>query len=334
MAMLLSHRPPRRAAVPAAARDRALRAGHPVSGDRRQPSRDRELRTRHPLFQAVHEANPGDGEVETVLALCHKRLGAILDERRQRRRSSTCGRRWSSTKRASRRTRMLRGSGATSRCRTSSSGFALLGSGDPRAGLAAYGRALALREDLVRDDPRNVQAPHDLASVLWYIGIGREHSSATGRRRSRHLKPPEPFFKVLMSDRDDLPAQIDTGLADSYEGLGRLNDALRLRRQALERHRALLQHQPRIKTLRRAVARSQSALGTTLGRLADRQPDAVRRLRWWREGCDAFDEALRVSAGLESDGQFEPADTALREELRSRLARCERGLTSARVSSR
>ena len=48
---------------------------------------------------------------------------------------------------------------------------------------------------------------------------------------------------------------------------------------------------------------------------------------------DAFEEGLRVSAGLDSGGQFEPEDAALREHLRSGLTRCESALSGARVSS-
>ena len=286
-----------------------------------------------PLFQAVYDANQNDGEARRLLALCHKRLGAILSGRKPTDAVSHM-RLAVALDEAS-----LAGSPSAPRQRRDLStsnielGFALVSSGDPRAGLTAYRRALAIRQDLMRDDPNDVQAPRDVASALWYIG--RAHNTIGNWTEAiASFESAGPLARVLMSDRDDLPALIDTGLADSYEGLGRLNDALRLRRQALERHQALLEHQPRIKTLRRAVVGSESALGATLGQLADRQPDAARRLRWWREGCDAFEEGLRVSAGLESDGQFEPADTALREELRSRIARCERGLTSARVSSR
>jgi eukaryotic-like serine/threonine-protein kinase len=285
-----------------------------------------------PLFQTVYDASPGDPEIRRSLALCHKRLGAILAGRNpsqavdhMRLAVAFDEASLAANPNAPRQRRDL----STSNIEL---GFALQSSGDPRAGLVAYRRALSLREDLMGEDQKDVQAPRDVASALWYIGVadnlvGDPTGAIASFERARVLG------KVLLSDRDDLPALIDTGLADSYEGLGRLSDALRLRRQALERHQALLEHQPKIRTLRRAVARSESALGTTLGQLADRERDTARRLRWWHESRDAFEEGLRVSAGLDSGGQFEPEDAALRERLRSGLTRCESALSGARVSS-
>ena len=127
-----------------------------------------------PLFQTVYDASPGDPEIRRSLALCHKRLGAILAERNpaqavdhMRLAVALDEASLAANPNAPRQRRDL----STSNIEL---GFALLGSGDPRAGLVAYRRALALREELMRDDPKDVQAPRDVASALWYIGVGRQ----------------------------------------------------------------------------------------------------------------------------------------------------------------
>ena len=278
-----------------------------------------------PLLQAVYDANPGDGEARRLLALCHKRLGAILSERKPADavnhlrvavaldEASLAG-----SPKAPRQRRDL----STSNIEL---GFSLLRSGDPRAGLTAYRRALAIRQDLMRDDPNDVQAPRDVASALWSIGsayntIGNWTDAIASFESAR------PLVKVLMSDRDDLPARIDTGLADSSEGLGRLNDALRLRRQALERHQALLrasaedQNAPSRgsaeRTRARRHARTACRSATRCGRASAMVAGGLSRVRGGSAG----------QRDLESDGQFEPADAELREQLRSGLARCEQYL--------
>ena len=72
-----------------------------------------------------------------------------------------------------------------------------------------------------------------------------------------------------------------------------------MRRQALEKRRAMLVHQPGIKTLRRAVVSSLGDLGSTLVQLTRHDSDPVQRVRLWHEARAVYDEGLRASAGLD-----------------------------------
>jgi tetratricopeptide (TPR) repeat protein/predicted Ser/Thr protein kinase len=278
-----------------------------------------------PLFQAVYDASPGDADLRRSLALCHKRLGAILAEREpvqalgHMRLAVALD---EASLAASPKAPVQRRDLSTSNIEL---GFALLGAGDPQGGLAAYRRALALREALMHDDPKNVQAPHDVASALWYIGMA-ENGNGHHIEALASFQRAIPLATPLLSDRDDLPAMIISGLADSYEGAGRLADALRMRRQALEKRRAMLINQPGIKTLRRAVVRSLGELAATLVQLTGHEPELAPRVRRWQEARAAYDEGLKVSAGLDSGGHLEPADAAARDLLRRGLARCDNAL--------
>jgi tetratricopeptide (TPR) repeat protein len=200
-------------------------------------------------------------------------------------------------------------------------GYALRRLDDAQGALVAYRRALELREDLLRDDTKNALAPHDLASALWSIGVAE---NAIGDRATAlaSFQRAMPLATPPISDRDDLQARIVSGAADAHEGSGRLTEALRTRRQALEQRRALLAGQPSMTTLRRAVATEQKALGATLASLAVREPQPATRQGRWREAHAAYEEGLRVTAGLGSGGKLEPADAALRDDLRQGLARC------------
>ena len=178
-----------------------------------------------PLFQAVYDASPGDADLRRSLALCHKRLGAILAEREPTQALDHMRLAVAldeASLAASPNSPVQRRDLSTSNIEL---GVALLGAGDPQGGLTAYRRALALREALMHDDPKNVQAPHDVASALWYIGAA-ENSSGHHVEAMASFQRAIPLATPLLSDRDDLPALIISGLADSYKGMGRLTEAL------------------------------------------------------------------------------------------------------------
>ena len=255
-----------------------------------------------PLFQAVYDARPGDAQANRDLALCHKRLGAILGEPEPAQALSHL------RQAVALDTARLAASPESPQVRRDLSvsnielGFLLLRIGDAQGALVAYRRALDLREGLVRDDPKNALAPHDLASALWSVGVAE---NAIGNRAMAlaSFQRAMPLATPPISDRDDLQARIVSGLADAYESSGRLAEALRMRRQALERHRALLAGQPAMNTLRRAVATDEKALGATLASLAGREPQLATRQSRWREARAAYEEGLQITAGLDSGGQ-------------------------------
>ena len=112
-------------------------------------------------------------------------------------------------------------------------GIALLRTGHPEGALAAYRNALALREGLMRDDAKNVQAPHDVASALMYIGEA-ENRMRNYPQAIASLERAIPLTAQTLNDRDGLKATIVSELADAFDGSGRLPDALRMRRQALD----------------------------------------------------------------------------------------------------
>jgi tetratricopeptide (TPR) repeat protein len=204
-------------------------------------------------------------------------------------------------------------------------GFALWRLGDAHGALAAYRRALELREGLMREDANNVQAPKDVATALYYIGVAE---NGLGRRAEAiaAFERAMPLAAVRVSSTDDLTALIISGLADVYQGSGRLTDALRFRRQALERRRDMLAAQPGMTALRRAVVSSQEDIGGTLVQLAGQQREPAQRRRLWQEARAAYQDGLQVSAALDAGGKLEPADASIREALRDGLARCDRTL--------
>ena len=268
-----------------------------------------------PLFQAVYDASPGDVEANRNIALCHKRLGAILVERKS---PEAIGHLRKAV--ALDEERLARKPDAPQERRDVSVssiqlGYGLLKAGEAHAALVLYRRALALREGLVRDDPTNAQAPHDLALALWWIASA-ETSNGNWDAALASLQRAMPLAKPLR-ERDDLRARITSGLADAHEGAGHLAEALRLRKQALEERRALLVSQPRMKGIRRTVVQDEIALGGTLGRLGR-----------WQEARQAYEEGLKVAAGLDSTPP-DPEDVSLVEDLRKGLARCGAALATA-----
>ena len=282
-----------------------------------------------PLYQAVYDANTGDAELRRSVALCHKRLGAILGEREPARavahmRSAIALDEASlaASPQAPRQRRDL----STSNTQL---GFALLRLGDAQGALAAYRRALELREGLMRDDANNVQAPKDVATALYYIGVAE---NGIGRRAEAiaAFERAMPLAAVRLSSTDDLPALILSGLADVYQGSGRLTEALRLTRQALERRKGMLADQPGMTTLRG----DRPSQTRPLVQIAGQEREPARRRRFWQEARAAYQDGLQVSAGLDAGGKLEPDDASIREALRDGLERCDRALGRPDVSTR
>ncbi len=281
-----------------------------------------------PLFQAVYEANPADADVRRSVALCHKRLGAILAEHdpakavpHMRRAIELDEASLAASPKAPRARRDL----STSNIQL---GFALSKTGDLQGALTAYRRALELREGLMREDTKNVQAPKDVASALYYIGAA-ESDAGHALEAIAAFQRALPLAATRMTDIDGLVPLILSGTANAYERSGRPAESLRMRRQALDLYRRILTLQPRLVKIRRDVVSTHRALATTLAHLAaqERQPASGRRL--WQEAREAYDAGMKVSSGLYAEGPLEPSDTSMRERLRAGLATCDRALAGS-----
>jgi non-specific serine/threonine protein kinase/serine/threonine-protein kinase len=313
---------------------RALASAHYALGSQYRTIGDSPRALTHfekatPLFQSVYDANPGDVDARRSVALCHKRLGAILGEREPaaaiphlRLAITLDEASLAASPKAPRQRRDL----STSNTQL---GFALVRIGDVPGALTVYRRALELREGLMREDAKDAQAPKDVAIALYYIGVAE---NGLGRR----AEAIAAFQRALAlaatrgSDREDLPALIMSGLADTYEGSGRLTDALGMRRRALELYRSMLANRPALTTVRRAVVMGHQALGATLVRLTEQERQPALRRRGWQDARTAYEEGLRVSAALDADGKLEPGDASMRELLRAGLARCDQALAPIR----
>jgi tetratricopeptide (TPR) repeat protein len=275
-----------------------------------------------PVYQAIYDANPRGAEANRALALCHKRLGAILAEMQSPRalghlRSAVA---------LDEATLSEQPNGPQERRDLSVSliqlGIALQKAGDLKGALAPLRRAVVLREGLVRDDPDNARAPRDLAVALWSVGVLQNDmghwADALASLDRAALLAKSLAATTRPTGTQDLRATIARALADSYEGSGRLSEALGFRKQALQGHRALFAGQPGMRGLRRDVAWDEKALGGTLARL-DR----------WREAREAYEEGLKVAADL-GPAPLDPGDAKLMDGLRDGLARVAARATAQR----
>jgi eukaryotic-like serine/threonine-protein kinase len=268
-----------------------------------------------PMYQAIHDAAPRDADASRGLALCHKRLGAILAEME----SPDAIPHLRSAVALDEATQSEHPDGPQERRDLSTSliqlGIALQRQGDLDGAAAPFGRALALREELVREDPRNARAPRDLAVALWSVGVldndRRRWDDARVMLERSAVLARAAVTSTRAGGTEELRATIVRGLADSYEGSGRLREALVLRRQSLAGHRALFSGQPGMRGLRREVVLDERALGGTLARLGR-----------WPEARDAFEEGVRVASGL-GPGPLDREDAAVMADLRKGLARVD-----------
>ena len=277
-----------------------------------------------PLFQSVYDANPADADVRRLLALCHKRLGAILSAQDPPRALPHL-RHAIALDEASLEQSPL----ATQPRRDLSTsnielGFGLRRVGDAQGALAAYRRALALRESMLRDDAGNRQAPHDVASALFYIGdlqneMGAHAEATASLQRALPLSAPlRPY--------DELQALIITALADSFEGRGRLAEALPLRIRARDELRAMADAQPASKSLRRLLVKNEVELAETLTRFSEQKADPRQK----RAACIEYEEAARVLAGLGANAERELPSVTIAERLRNGIGTCEERVTDGR----
>jgi tetratricopeptide (TPR) repeat protein len=269
-----------------------------------------------PHFEAVYKAQP-TADVRAALTQCYRRLGAIRVEQQEFAQARTYLQKaieldtitFNERPTAARARRDL----STSMTQL---GWAIFNAGDAAEALPIFRRALALREALLADDPTNAQAPRDVALALWYIATaeskaGNHQVAVAAMERAAAMKLPK------ISAIDDLPARITGTLAGAYEKVGRLHEAIELRRKSLTVVRAAFAAQPTNKGLRHDVIREARGLGEALATLAPR--DAAHRTAVTQEACAAFSEGLRVFEGLKDPT---PIDTQAGDALRKHLEQC------------
>ena len=226
------------------------------------------------IYQEIHDGGFGDAEVRRSLALCHKRLGAIMAVE-QPAQAIVHMRRAVELDEAG--VADLPTSPQRRRDLSTSSiqlGYALMRTGDSTGALAAYGLALKLREDLLREDANDNQARRDLASALWYLGNLQNQVSASleamaSFERALALSPGATYMSAL----------IRSGLADALQSLGRLNETVLMRKQALDGFRALLAKTPAASNILQSIVREQRVLGDSLMQFALQAPAGTLRAR-------------------------------------------------------
>jgi eukaryotic-like serine/threonine-protein kinase len=275
-----------------------------------------------PIYQALYDLDRGDGDVERALAQCHKRLGAILSERRSpvaivhmRKAVELDERRVAANPKAPVGRRDL----SVSMIQL---GWALQGAGDTSGALAAYLRAIQIREDLIRDDAANARGPIDLAVALWTAArLKRDMGDGPGAlamlERAEALSPSS-FALSVPAASADLGARILDARAELYEAAGRFPEALALRETILLRRRAAFAADSRSPALRRELAQDELGLGETLC-----------RLKRWREAQAAFERGLAALSPL-GPTPTEPGDVALLGRLGEALTRSTAAVAAGR----
>ena len=123
---------------------------------------------------------------------------------------------------------------------------------------------------------------------------------------------------------DEQSGMIMGALADSFEGRGRLTEALSLRIRAHKEIRTFVEVRPESKSLRRLLLRREVELGATLMRLSDTASDSTLRAKWRRDACAAYREGAGGLAGLGADAERELPDADVGEALHKGIDRCDK----------
>ena len=89
-----------------------------------------------------------------------------------------------------------------------------------------------------------------------------------------------------------MSALIRSGLADALQNLGRLDETVQMRKQALDGFRVLLAKTPGAANVLQSIVREQRVLGDSLMQFARRAPTAPLRAARTRDACAAYDEGL------------------------------------------
>jgi non-specific serine/threonine protein kinase/serine/threonine-protein kinase len=210
-------------------------------------------------------------------------------------------------------------------------GMTLGNSGDWVGQLEHAERALAIREELLRADPRNELARTGVVSVLLRTAraqrrLGRPRDSLVQLGRAESLLKPPPADAAL---RADVARTASEALAD----LGRWTDAVRRARVATGARDAAVARQPGDAWLRTSRVSDHLALAHALEGLAASadggSPDVTDR---WREAADSYRRALQLATELAQAGLLLGDDARLPQRAQGGLARCERALVPSASS--
>jgi serine/threonine protein kinase len=144
-----------------------------------------------------------------------------------------------------------------------------LNMGDTAGALASYGKALQLREALVRDDPNGVENRHALADSYNKLGMllwqTSERDAALENCRKalalyEQLVADSPQERALLNDLSN--AYLNAGMILLEQG--NTADALQSQRRALAIFETLVASDPQDRQARRSLSRSYEKIGNVL----------------------------------------------------------------------
>jgi eukaryotic-like serine/threonine-protein kinase len=270
-----------------------------------------------PLFEQIYKVAP-DADLRANLALCHKRLGAILVDREQYAAALThlATAVDLDTISLSERPTALARRRALSVSNTQL-GFAYLNSGHPSDALPPFERALALREGISHDDPSSAQGPKDVAVALWYIGLA-QHALGDHTTAIATFQRALPLAGSADFRGDQLSATIRSALGEAYEAAGQRQRAVDSTRLATRELHPMLAAQPRNATIRTNLARSDLQLATMLRKQAD--ADRARRATLRQEACTVLADGRDALIGMTGKGN--PVHERIAESIRQGLEQC------------
>jgi serine/threonine protein kinase len=276
------------------------------------------------VYRRVLDRAPDDPDATRSWALCHKRMGAIMN-RNERWADAAEHYRLALAADESRAARAPQNAPARRDVSVTcvDLAIALNNLGDPSGAAALLRRALAIREDLARADPSNVLAQIDLISVRWRLASTRL-KEGDWRTTLRELAPAmEAAEKLAGPNRQHLVDVLYTR-SRAFQAAGQMQAALADRRRGFAVSRSLMEGQPTA-NMEAAFLECALILGDTL---ADAARDAATAdaARLWTEARDAYAQGHERAVSLQARKALTGRSVEHRDRLRAGLDRCDRAL--------
>jgi tetratricopeptide (TPR) repeat protein len=203
--------------------------------------------------------------------------------------------------------------------------------GNARAAVESYRKALAMAEQTVAADPANIKAQRNVAAAQARLGRALIAANEFAEALPFEQRAAAIYERVAAADPSNLFAQAEKAYAYSYLSVALANtgkgaQAIELGDKAHSIVEELSGANPSNVELRGLQASTYSMLGDVHATLAAGERQASRQADHWRAARDWYQRGYDILKALKDRGEFTSVDYGTPDEAAAKIAQCDAAL--------